>query len=150
MKIRSGFVSNSSSSSFVLFGVKIGTELTEDLMKEIMEAFDFDWEKEIPKLQKQREKSSWYKDGDHKVDVDEVFCDTFRYGVMNKKGLDIISSSDDGAPDNTVYIGKSIHHSEEDGTQIIDFSELPDIIKDIQKRMKTKQKGEIIIGTRMC
>ena len=45
MKVRQGFVSNSSTSSFVLFGAKIGKKLDDKLEEKIMEVFGFDWRK---------------------------------------------------------------------------------------------------------
>lgn len=158
MKIRSGFVSNSSSSSFVLFGVKIGKKLDKDLEVKIMEAFGYNWKKEVENLD---ERVNEDDDDDGKLDLDEsldgdtheVFLE-FLYNYLEpKKKLVVIYHREQGSPKNFVYMGKRITTNHDTGMMEdsqIKFDEIEEIVNNINKVMKTKHKGEVIIGTTIC
>jgi len=155
VKIRVGFVSNSSSCSFVLFGIKVGKKLDQNLEIKIMEAFNFDWKKEADKIDE-----SLGVDFEPDVDIDvgmeedvhEIFNKFLSFYLEPKKKLTVIADDEDGGPKNSVYIGKRIKTSSGDG--VIDgkfkLDEIKKIVDSINKAMKTKHNGEIIVGNMMC
>ena len=144
MKVRVGFVSNSSSSSFVLFGVKVGTKLTKDLCINIMKAYGYDFE---AVLEEKCEFGETFKESD----VRDVFSE-FEFDVFQvNEDLVIISDTECGAPPNSVYIGRRIDADPYEGSidGIVTIQEVGQIIDGINKKLGTNYQGEIIIGTRM-
>ena len=148
MKTRLGFVSNSSSSSFVLFGVKVGKVLDRTLEITLMEAFGYKWKRKVAELDDDAEED--LEELDDKDIEDDVF-DDFLSTYLEAKGLVVVSGEDDGVP-NAVYVGRRIDIDEcaETKDDILKLDDVNKIVADINRRLKTKHKGEVVIGTRCC
>ena len=150
MKIRIGFVSNSSSSSFVLFGVKIAKHIDRALEVKLMEAFGYDWKRkaeELDAIVTDPEEQGDELDGDDLED--EVFEDFLSNHLEPKKHLTIVDDAG-GKLKDAVYLGRMIKPDECYGREqtVFKVDEITKIVDDINKRMKTKHKAEVIIGNR--
>jgi len=148
MKIRTGFVSNSSSSSFVMVGFEKEAEDKKEIIKLLFNFSEDDFIKEI-------EKYSYYSkdDKDDKDDVKE-FCYQFLYEKRDECDFNYLIGQDDGAPKGKMVIGKFLCKLNQDDsylgkstTSILDITEE---IKEIQKKFNENSDIKIYIGAINC
>ena len=131
MKIRSGFVSNSSTSSFILKGFVLSKD-------------DISLENLVEKLNIGTNESE---------DINFYLYEYLRE-YFDKKDLSILINSEDGAPNNSIVIGSMLQDTEyELMDMVIDF-ELDNKLSD-QKQLLESIVGKelpvrIIVGTRCC
>lgn len=122
MKIRNGFVSNSSSSSFVIYGVKIEDKSVEDIVKQ------FCSEEELKK-----------------IEDDDYWELLYSREFGDKIGFDILTS------DGEYWIGKVISTSDDsylnDGE--MSFQEIVET-KDKLKEVFPELESKIYVGERAC
>jgi len=170
MKIRSGFVSNSSSSSFVMiaFEIKKSNELFEWLCKDVMkltkeEISEFTDNVEYKTLEccgsipqgnfcaacgkqaiKEEVPISW-----------EDICEEHIWECNEKMGFDVRIDTEDGSPnDNVILLGKTLAEGmEEEGEiKIEDFEEIMNDIKKLRNNNKILEgcKLSMFYGNYAC
>jgi hypothetical protein len=149
VKIRAGFVSNSSSSSFVMVGIKIGTKLTDELRKDIMNKVGINWKMELERRleAEKNEEEEW------RMDEDELLREIF-YDQIGSSGLHLLAEGT-GAPENSVIIGKMLAETRDNGffhnTQSLSAYQIMKIGKELNKKMSTLNiEPKVYIGTYMC
>lgn len=131
MKLRSGFVSNSSTSSFILKGFVLNKD-------------DISLENLVEKLNIGINESE---------DINFYLYEYLRE-YFDKKDLSILINSEDGAPNNSIAIGSMLQDTEyELMDMVIDF-ELDNKLSE-QKQLLESIVGkelpvQIIVGTRCC
>ena len=147
MKIRSGFVSNSSSSSFVVKGFVIPSDKIDE--KKLFEQCcnKFESTKELV----ERHKASEYYD-EHETMWDAMYS-------LRDNGIYYADNEEDGAPKNSVLFGELIEETGSDrdwfNDHIIDCV-LDEDTTELQNMVKSSLTEEvelplkIVVGTRMC
>lgn len=137
MKIRSGFVSNSSSSSFVVKGYLLPKDNFDyNKMIEIMNKFEFDYGEDL--------------DEDT---IKDIFYWEFT-DMLSSKNIYIGTNTEDGCPDNdTLMIGELLAEvDDEDGyfdTMVLDLENSPSL-EDLKEKLNINAPIKIIVGTRCC
>jgi len=134
MKIRSGFVSNSSSSSFVLLGIKIEDSNYQQLCENYLDKELL--EKEI----KEQKESKWYNEK-YGVEYSEIWWENNN----TIEGFDIIQ--DDGP----TYFGKTLAEGEYDYLEngSISLEEFNEMIEKVKEKFPDKE-CKIWYGTYAC
>lgn len=145
MKIRNGFVSNSSSSSFILKGFVIPRESIN--YEEIMKKFDFDYQ---PIVDEYVEKYSY---SDRQDAIRDVYWDKFD-NVLTKQHVYVGKGVEAGCNDeDSVMIGEIIEETGECGCDFkyheLDF-EMTDMLRDIKEKFNIESPVKIIVTTRCC
>jgi len=134
MKSREGFVSNSSTSSFVIIGYKVNS------IEEALKLFKPDQYKVII--------------ADLKSDTDGIE-DQFKYAlsdvwynISNDSDSELDARSDDGK----YYIGKIVSEESECGMRDCELNnnDVQSWIDGVQKLTKSEDKPGLIVGTRCC
>ena len=137
MKIRSGFVSNSSSSSFVVKGYLLPKDNFDyNKMIEIMNKFEFDYGEDL--------------DEDT---IKDIFYWEFT-DMLSSKNIYIGTNTEDGCPDdNTLIVGELLAEvDDEDGyfdTMVLDLENSPSL-EDLKEKLDINAPIKIIVGTRCC
>lgn len=137
MKIRAGFVSNSSSSSFVVKGYLLPKDNFDyNKMIEIMNKFEFDYGED---LDEDTIKDIFYWD----------FADMLSSGKIY-----IGTNTEDGCPDNdTLMIGELLAEADDEGgyfdTMVLDLENSP-LLEDLKEKLDINAPIKIIVGTRCC
>jgi len=151
MKIRNGFVSNSSSSSFIALGFSIEAE--EKPYKEILIALGSS-EEEIDKLIKEeKEKYDW----DEEFMVREAL-DSKIYDLGEEKGIRILYGSEDGVKEDDKVIAAIIEETDSDGSyyfppgeiMLNDSNQYYRKIMELHNALSSKSPIRILYGTRSC
>jgi len=150
MKLRTGFVSNSSSSSFVVCGFSLPNSMERKVWQQLIleNVFNVDINKE--KLKKQTNKT--YYD-------EECFLDGLLYDILKDNDFVALSGSDDGVDDQTIF-GKLISETSADEPDLsykeISLSKIEESLYDahikLEKELGEGEIGPIMVytGTRMC
>ena len=137
MKIRSGFVSNSSSSSFVVKGYLLPKDNFDyNKMIEIMDKFEFDYGEDL--------------DEDT---IKDIFYWEFT-DMLSSKNIYIGTNTEDGCPDDdTLMIGELLAEADDEGgyfdTMVLDLENSPSL-EDLKEKLDINAPIKIIVGTRCC
>ena len=127
MKIRQGFVSNSSTSSFIAFGLKLSEKEIQDFIIKNVKEEDFEKQK--------RE----YEEGDEPYTYDQ-----FSTQSKNKTGLDIVNPSNWEEPDVEhygIYLGKDMGTLDSLDRSNISLDDLNKIKEKLLKYFPNKKAG---------
>lgn len=136
-KYRLGFVSNSSSSSFVVKGYLLPKDNFDyHKMTEIMDKFEFD-----------------YGDNLEEDNIKDIFYNYFLDELRDKE-LFMSYYTEDGSPDDdTIIIGKLLAETDSEdmyfNTMVLDLEDTPEL-KQIKEKMNIDTPIKIIVGTRYC
>ena len=137
MKIRSGFVSNSSSSSFVVKGYLLPKDNFDyNKMIEVMDKFEFDYGEDL--------------DEDT---IKDIFYWEFT-DMLSSKNIYIGTNTEDGCPDDdTLMIGELLAEVDDEGgyfdTMVLDLENSPSL-EDLKEKLDIDAPIKIIVGTRCC
>lgn len=137
MKIRTGFVSNSSSSSFVVKGYLLPKDNFDyNKMIEIMNKFEFDYGEDL--------------DEDT---IKDIFYWEFT-DMLSSKNIYISTNTEGGCPDDdTLMIGELLAEADDEGgyfdTMVLDSENSP-LLEDLKEKLDINAPIKIIVGTRYC
>ena len=140
MKYRHGFVSNSSSSSFIAKGIILDDDKIDE--KDIMDKFGFDYKQYLE---------------DYGNDIHNIFVEEFLWGELDKGKIFVKTSSEDGIPDGTFAVGEYLFRGDDycdmtdfviDKDNICDIS--PELEEVISKFGYTKDNIKFFGGTMLC
>lgn len=129
MKIRTGFVSNSSSSSFVLLGYVLPKN-EYSIVDVVQKVFPV---KLLDKVAYEEYCKDW-----NECTKDEL--SQLHYLLIDKSNIRIMSNTDDGAPDDdTIVVGRLLMSSSNDDycleNKVEDFSDRLSEVQDIGKKL---------------
>ncbi len=153
MKYRNGFVSNSSTSSFVICGFLVpGSEnYNQNARKEVLEKLygitKADVKNEMSK------KKFWKDEVDDPEQVNEYFNEMFYEYKREKNGISIVSG--EGSPHKGIIVGEILYRSDDDDYGIAsredDLGELIKKVLPIREKMGcTESKIKLYMGTLNC
>ena len=151
MKIRNGFVSNSSSSSFIAIGFSVKeVETAEKLF--LLEAGGMTEEEYFAEIKKQEEYNFSYEDA-----CNEVFWDK-RWGIGRDKGIRFLCGSEDGVDKDDKVVAVIITETDSDGGCFYECGEISfdedneDFVKakKIRDKMNPGATIKVLYGSRCC
>ena len=165
MKKRVGFVSNSSSSSFVAVGFNLAGEgkpkLTRERLIEMLEVdIDTEWKNHIIDLQARADdvNVSWINQ--ERVDITikdgyENWLEDFTYEYFSGDGVRVFNSEEDGVGEDDFVVGQMVAEVSDDymETSSFSFSDLESKfakIKEIRDKFAPEEEMMVYTGTRMC
>jgi hypothetical protein len=125
-RIRNGFVSNSSSSSFCIIGIEINKP-DEEKMKEIMTKVKFNW-----------------KNYSEDESVEDIFYGDFSY--ENKSGIVIKDSDSVDCHDKKIVVGYDLGSGDEYGCNKITMKQIKETEKKLQDFLDSKEEASIYAG----
>ena len=131
MKIRNGFVSNSSSSSFIAKGFVLDRKEYKKYEEEIAKAFNITWETEG-------------------FDDYEIY-DNRKEAIYNSE-LFIAENIEDGAPRGKVIIGEMIYEADEN-CDYLGYQELDCSLSDVTSKIKSvigDYPLKVIVSSKSC
>ena len=153
MKIKNGFVSNSSSSSFIAKGVMFDADKWDFDELDIMNKFNFDYKKYA-------EEFGYTADEDmDSYAIREIFYDKFVPKISGSKNIFIKDNTEEGIPNGKVAIGEYIYEGDSDSCDyvpdfVIDKETLGQISPELEKFIKalgfTTDDIKIFGGTMCC
>ena len=170
MKKRMGFVSNSSSSSFVAVGFNLAGKgkpkpTDEMLIKLLGIDVEKKWQERIKKIQikvnTNEDPDYWNQERVDKEIADgreawlEDWSDSLIYLYFENKGFDILQDGEDGVDDDDYIIAEMISVIKDDNFEpkAIPFSELEDRfskLKELMKKIAPNTELTFYTGTRLC
>ena len=109
MKIRSGFVSNSSSSSFIAIGFSV-KDIASIKKLFLLEVGEITEEEYASKVEEQQEKYNF----DYEDARNEIFWDS-RYQIAKDKGIRFLNGSEDGVNSGDKVIAVILTETDSDG-----------------------------------
>jgi hypothetical protein len=138
MKTRQGFVSNSSSSSFMLIGADVSYMDFETILRKIIPGDELD--KEIETLTK------YYPNYETSLKERKDMLREAMYELIYNADYMLLEGSENGVPKGSIVIGKALADEGSMGVE-----EFTDNAKKIQKELDFKDEDiKIYWGTRMC
>ncbi|KKM62757.1 hypothetical protein LCGC14_1518400 [marine sediment metagenome] len=153
MKFRTGFVSNSSSASFVIVGFTVDYTSSPEIVKNIFGLSDEDI------MEKMRANNYYGKYPEKIKDPEEIkeFCDELLYD-LNKEEKEFDCLFGEGSiPDGKIIVGKLLSYirSEDygdniDGTSEFTIEELTTSIQELKTKMKTTEPIKVYTGSMCC
>jgi len=152
MKIRAGFVSNSSSASFVIVGFEVDASDSKEVVKKI---FDLSDEDIMEKM-----KNSFYGEKPEDIeDPDQIkeFCDELLYDLKDeKKNFDWLYG-EGSVPDGKMIVGKLLSYIRSDdygdnidGTSEFTIEELATTIQELKTKMESTEPTKVYTGSMCC
>jgi len=147
MKIRAGFVSNSSSSSFVAVGYAVTKDY--NLLIDYIKDYDPDkWDQYCSTASDEK-----LKELESENDYDKLsFINGYLYHVYGRRGLTVLDEYEDGYYDEgTFFIGHILAEWDEEEDQKISFNKITEIMENLKKNINhfPKHDAKVIMGTRM-
>jgi len=148
MKIRKGFVSNSSSASFVIIGFGIDNSDSKETAKNVFDLSDED-------IMDKMKASSYYKKYPEKLEDPKAikeFCNELLYDLEEAANFDVLMGEGD-IPDGKIVVGKIISYvttEDQQEAKQFDVDELVTKIKTLQEEMGNTDTLKIYTGTMCC
>jgi hypothetical protein len=147
MKIRQGFVSNSSSSSFVALGFSFDDKDSGIYRKM---AISLGAEEEFNKEMEEYAASEYYKEENIPEAERETFC-----WEIDKKGIRVLTGSQDGVGEDDSVVALMLAETDgsyfDSGEIVCDESDSDYLrIKELKDKVSPEAKIRIIYGTRSC
>ena len=178
MKIRTGFVSNSSSSSFVAVGFNLAKDGKTPDFFSILELFGYHFEDELKRFEddyrkniekyKEAEPNSWGRSyyteeklqneiAEYKAEPNKLMSDAFYERIRDEFDFVVMTNTEDGAPtdDDFIICEYLSDFTSEDymESNTVPFSQIEkrfEALEELRKRIAPDKEMTLYTGTRMC